>query len=148
MRRILGFLTILAAVSAPAMAQAQSAPDILGTWVSVTGEVGQWSGALDTMAPGTATLEIKEQFGGVFKGVVTYRNAPTGPEFEGAEGVGFNQSEAILGVIDWDGSSITWVDHDDETVHRGRLVNDKTMEVIAFEAGAHAVVNRMILIRQ
>jgi hypothetical protein len=53
-----------------------------------------------------------------------------------------------LGVIDWDNVSVSWVDHEDETVYRARLVNENTMEVIVLEAGPHAVATRQIMIRQ
>jgi hypothetical protein len=38
--------------------------------------------------------------------------------------------------------------HDPAPVHRARLTNTNIVEVIAFESGEHAVVNRMIMVRQ
>lgn len=134
---------------APDLVQAESSvPGLVGTWVSVSGEVGHWSGTLKPFGEQVGTLVVEEQFGGIFRGTMSYDNESSGPEFEGRSGMGHLQSEPILGVIDWDNRSIVWVDYEDETVHRARLVNDNTLEAIAFEAGAHAVVNRMILVRQ
>lgn len=138
---------VLTLLAGPGAAET-SVPDLVGSWVSVYGEVGHWSGSLKPFGEQRATLVVEDQLGGVFRGHMTYRNETSGPEFEGKSGIGHVQSEAVLGVIDWDNQSIVWVDHEDETVHRARLVNDHTLEVIAFEAGPHAVVNRMVMIRQ
>ena len=144
------FLTLIAAcIAASTLVSAQSpTPKLIGTWVSVKGEVGHWSGTLKDFGTQTGTLVVEEQKGGVFRGTMTYHNEKDGPKFEGKSGIHHVQSEKILGVIDWDGKSVVWVDHDDETVHRARIVNDSTMQVIAYEPGAHAVVNRMIMIRK
>jgi hypothetical protein len=143
------FLIVLAALLLPVPGLADSStPNLVGTWVSVTGEVGHWEGVLKPFGTQVATLEVKKQLGGVFNGTMTYDNERHGPKFEGKAGVHHVQSETIVGVIDWDGRSIVWVDHEDETVHRARLTRPNVMEVIAFEPGDHAVVNRMIMIRK
>lgn len=133
----------------PALAQAQSeAPDMVGTWVSVEGEIGHWSGTLRPLGETIATLEVEAQVGGVFRGTIIYDNDESGPEFEGRDGIRHLLVEPVLGVVDWDGETIVVVDRWDQTIHRGRLVDANTMEVIAYEAGDYAVVNRMILVRQ
>ena len=140
-------LLLLLLPSSPVSAQATT-PDLVGTWKLVSGEVAHWSGALSTMDEGAATLEVHEQRGGVFRGVMSYRNNPSGPQFEGKAGISHDQSEVVLGVVEWDGQSIILVDYEDETVHKARLINPNLMEVVAFEPGPHAVVNRMILVKQ
>lgn len=144
------FLTLIVAcigISTPVSAQS-STPNLVGTWVSVTGEVGHWSGTLKRFGKQTGRLVVEEQLGGVFRGTMTYHNEKDGPKFEGKEGVRYVLVEPVFGVVDWDGKTIVWVDHDDETVHRAKLVNESTMQVIAYEAGPYAVVNRMIMIRK
>ena len=79
---------------------------------------------------------------------MSYHHEEDGPEFEGKAGLSHIQSEEILGVIDWEGVSIEWADIDDEAVHKARLANEHVMEVIAVEPGAHAVVNRMTMVRR
>lgn len=115
----------------------------------VVGEVGHWGGDLRAFDDrDAAILVIDEQIGGVFRGTIVYENNPQGPEFEGRVGLGHVLPETILGVVDWDDRTVFWVDYGDETIHRGRLTDENTMEVIAIEPGAHAVVNRMILERR
>ena len=121
---------------------------MVGTWVSVEGEIGHWSGTLRPLEETIATLEVEAQVGGVFRGTIIYDNDESGPEFEGLDGIGHVLVEPVLGVVDWDGETIVVVDIGDQTIHRGRLVDANTMEVIAYEAGDYAVVNRMILVRQ
>ncbi|MEH6545423.1 MAG: hypothetical protein V7701_03275 [Sneathiella sp.] len=70
------------------------------------------------------------------------------PNLKDQTGIDHTLSEPVLGVIDWDRKSIIWLDKDDETVRRARLINSRTMEMIAYEPGEHAVVNRMIMIRK
>ncbi|MCR9212652.1 MAG: hypothetical protein NXI13_02965 [Proteobacteria bacterium] len=133
----------------PTQALAQSAtPNLIGTWTSIAGEVGHWSGTLKAFGGQVGILKVEEQLGGVFRGIMVYQNETDGPKFEGSEGINHTLSEPILGVIDWDGVSIVWVDKDDETIHRARLTSENQMEVIAFEPGEHAAVNRMILVRE
>ena len=149
MRYFQRLLAGLLLTAMPALAQAQTeAPDLVGTWVSVEGEIGHWSGTLRPLEETVATLEVEAQLGGVFRGTITYDNDESGPEFEGRDGIRHRLVEPVLGVVDWDGQTIVVVDQWDETIHRGRLVDANTMEVIAYEAGDYAVVNRMILVRQ
>lgn len=113
------------------------------------GEVGHWGGDLRAFDEQDAVvLVIDEQLGGVFRGTIIYENNPDGPEFEGRIGLGHVLPEPILGVVDWDDRTVFWVDHDDQTIHRGRLVDENRMEVVALEPGEFAVVNRMILVRR
>lgn len=141
-------LIVVLLMPIPGQAQSTTTPNLVGTWTSVTGEVAHWGGVLKPFGDQVATLEIKKQLGGVFNGTIAYHNEKTGPKFEGAQGISHVQFEAIIGVIDWDGRSIVWVDHKDETVHKARLTSPNVMEVIAFEPGDHAVVNRMIMVRK
>ena len=149
MRQLFLQTLIIAWIGLTPIASAQSdTPRLVGTWVSVTGEVGHWSGTLKPFGKQTGRLVVEEQLGGVFRGTMTYHNEKDGPKFEGKEGVRYVLTEPVFGVIDWDGKTIVWVDHDDETVHRAKLVNESTMQVIAYEPGPYAVVNRMIMIRK
>ena len=149
MTRFLFLTLIVACIGISTLAYGQSStPNVVGTWVSVTGEVGHWSGTLKDFGKQMGTLVVEDQKGGVFRGTMTYHNEKDGPKFEGKSGIDYVQSEKVLGVVDWDGKTVVWVDHDDETVHRARIVNESTMQVIAFEPGPYAVVNRMIMIRQ
>ncbi|MEH6527731.1 MAG: hypothetical protein V7723_16810 [Sneathiella sp.] len=142
-------LALILVLFLPNTGRAQSTtPDLMGTWISVTGEVAHWSGTLKHFGEQVGILKVEEQLGGVFRGHMVYQNEKSGPKFEGSDGIDHTLSEPVLGVIDWDGKSVVWVDKDDETVHRARLVNSRTMEVIAYEPGEHAVVNRMIMIRK
>lgn len=149
MRVLSRLLAVLVVFALPSLVVAQTpAPSLVGTWVSVTGEVGHWDGTLRPLGEMVATLVVTEQVGGVFRGTITYDNDRSGPKFEGKEGIRYVLDEPVLGVVDWDGRTIVLVDYDDETVHRARLVNDATLEVIAYETGPYAVVNRMMMIRQ
>ncbi|MEM7445937.1 MAG: hypothetical protein AAF414_21625 [Pseudomonadota bacterium] len=150
MLRTLIAVLMLYIIGPPGSASAQTpAPDLIGDWVMEGGEVGHWSGELRAFDErDAAVLVIEEQVGGVFRGTIVYENNPHGPEFEGRIGLGHVLPETIFGVVDWDDQTVFWVDLDDETIHRGRLTGENRIEVIAIEPGAHAVVNRMILVRR
>lgn len=148
MSRLFLLILVAACIGLSAQVSAQSStPNLVGTWVSVKGEVGHWSGTLKDSGT-KATLVVEEQKGGVFRGTMSYDNDRDGPKFQGKAGVQYVQSEKVLGVIDWDGKTVFWADIDDETVHRAQIVNEATLQVIAYEAGRYAVVNRMIMIRK
>jgi len=142
-------LPVLLLLFLPGLAHAQSnTPSLVGTWVSVIREVAHWSGTLTSESDTVATLVVEGQLGGVFRGTMTLQIDKSEPKYEGKEGLSRSLSETVLGVIDWDNVSVSWVDHEDETVYRARLVNENTMEVIVLEAGPHAVATRQIMIRQ
>jgi len=149
-RRTACIFSALLIAAVPSVADAQSsATDLTGDWVMEAGEVGHWGGDLRAFDERDAVvLVIDEQLGGVFRGTIIYENNPDGPEFEGRIGIGHVLPEPVLGVVDWDDRTVFWVDHDDQTIHRGRLVDENRMEVVALEPGEFAVVNRMILVRR
>jgi len=95
-----------------------------------------------------ATLKVAEQLGGVFRGIMRYDNDSTGPTFRDHDSEGHIAEDAILGVIDWDNETVFWVDHNDTTVHRARMIGSDKMEVIVIEAGPDALATRMVLARQ
>ena len=90
---------------------------------------------------------VSEQKDGLFKGTMTYISDIRQPEFEGKASFGHVHTEDVLGIIEWDNMSLVWVYHLDETVHKARLIDDRTMQVIAYESGEHAVVLRSVIVK-
>lgn len=138
----------IAVFSHTAVAQTE-AIDLTGKWVMQAGEVAHWSGELRPYGErDSVVLIVEEQLGGVFKGTIVYETNPEEPEFQGRAGLGHVLPEPIFGVVDWDDETVFWVDYEDQTIHRGRLKDENTMEVIAIEPGDHTVANRTILVRE
>ncbi len=148
MRKI-ALLAFVAVFFSPFLSQANdAAPNMIGTWKTVEGAVGHWEGGLKKFDVERGTLVVTEQANGLFRGTMTYASDTRKPKFEGKDGHGHVLTEDILGLIEWDNRTVIWVDHFDETVHKGRLVDANRMEVIGYEPGDHAVVTRSIMVRQ
>ena len=149
MKIIRPLLIAISAIWFANAAVAQDAPpSLLGTWVTTKGELAHWEGSVKDHSGSVGTLTVEEQVGGAFRGTMHWDNDRSGPEFEGKAGEHHVQAETVVGVIDWDNETVYWVDHDDETTYRARLVDNNTMHMIALEPGAHAVAVRMIMVRK
>ena len=67
MSRAVRLLAILLILLLPSFTQAQTkAPDMVGTWVTVKGEVAHWQGGVKDNTGSVGTLIVEEQFGGAF----------------------------------------------------------------------------------
>lgn len=138
-------------LSTAALAQSGSdIPDLVGTWAIKEGSYAgaHWSGALSHASGPKITLTVKEQLNAAFHGTYSFQPVDSQPEFEGSKGLSRSLSETVVGIVGWDNVTIYWADRDDETTYTGTLTDGDTMQVIALEAGPHAISGRFILIRQ
>lgn len=126
----------------------QAAEDLVGTWV-ITEVFGRtWDGeplSTDTIA--SIELEIVDFDGVTFGGIYRWQLSSDSLNLDDGQGVATSAEETVLGVRDFDGTFIM-VDALDDSIFRLWFTNETTMEVVAYEAGPHAVVSRMVFERQ
>jgi hypothetical protein len=116
---------------------------------------GVWKGTADVYYPDAVKkldteLNVSEQDGWYFKGTRDWKllDAPDKPLGYVMEKAVNEASEPYLGVIGFDGKSLTLVENGDWGVMRGALVDGDTMELIYAEPGDHPLVFRMVLKRE
>lgn len=152
MRKLHPVIAILSLVVLVGAAHAEDepgsrVPDLTGTWVAVSLASISWHGHVVDLETQQRKVEITEQTGPVFKGKVTWTRAGHLPELHDGERLTNSGTEAILGVVHWDNSTITLVDSD-PTMRFWRLVNEDTIEAVQAEPGPHAIVGRTIYVRK
>lgn len=123
-------------------------PNLIGTWEAVDGGMHFWHGrGLQVGDNHQLSIEIDEQSGPYFSGKMTYRNPP---DVQGHDGSGLvvESSEEFVGVIHWDGQTITFADTPDTGLWHATLVDENTLAATTVESGEHAVAGRFLLKRQ
>ena len=120
-------------------------PDLVGSW---KGEKTVYY--LEGERRSISELEITKQDGFHFSGTRSWQHteedkAPLGQV--GGEHVR-RASEPILGLVDFDGTTLHIVEHDDWGHFRGRLVDSDTIQLIYVESGPNAAVYRVTLKRE
>jgi hypothetical protein len=132
---------------APTVRGAESSPEIpnlVGSWV---GEYKVYLHTGQKMA--SAELRITEQDGPHFRGVNAWKDAAGGKPMTTKKGKLITQdSEPFVGIIGFDGKSITIVEQDDMGTLHGELEGKDTMRLIYGEPGSNAMVFRMVLKRK
>jgi len=116
---------------------------------------GVWKGTADVYYPDSTKklateLNVSEQDGWYFKGTRDWKllDAPDKP-MGYVKGKAVNEaSEPYLGVVGFDGKSLTLVENGDWGVMKGALVDSDTMELIYAEPGDHPLVFRIVLKRE
>ncbi|MEM7442973.1 MAG: hypothetical protein AAF414_06555 [Pseudomonadota bacterium] len=121
-------------------------PDIQGVWRLATSE-GIFGDQVLSETPSTEII-IDMQEGAVFSGRLEYEVAGDQPEFHDGSALTRMASEPILGVIGWDGRSLTIAERADTSLLSGELLNSETMALIYVEPGEFAFAARMLLVRQ
>jgi len=121
-------------------------PNILGVWnlVAVDGIFGD---QVIAELPHTEIV-IDMQQGAVFSGSLGYEVAESEPAFHDGSDHTRMASEPFLGVIGWDGRTLTIAEREDTSMLTGELLNSETMSLIYVEPGEHAFAARMLLVRQ
>ena len=130
---------------APLLAQAVGTPpvpNLVGTWTG-TFKLIRWSGG----AEATIELRVLEQDGPLFKAEKTWELAPGGTPGSVGGKLVTKATEPLVGVIGFDGASVTMAEQGDGGVYTGRLTHPDTLELIYLEAGDVATVNRLTLTR-
>ncbi len=144
--------TIAAAFAATALmlsAAAADEPDLIGTWTAESGVMRTTSGEMLNLGK-TSTIEfvVTEQDGPVFSGVYRWVHPETMQDMHDGSQVTHRAEEQFVGVVHFDGKTITFADHPDTTIYSGQLMEADRMELISVEAGPHAFVGRIRLVRQ
>lgn len=122
-------------------------PELVGQWVVVKKDAVYWHRDIQSQENGPSHLRIEEQTGPVLEGVFYWQVSPgSGRDHNGIAQVS-QAKEPVIGMIGWDGTSLTLVEHPDTGTMQGRMINSNTMELTHFEAGPHAAVSRYLLIR-
>ena len=129
-------------------ARADDLPDLVGSWVATEGQLHFWHGTpMEVAKDGhVMRIDIDEQIGALLSAVMVYTN-PSGVHGHDGDDLTETATEKMVGVIDWDGKTILFVDTPDIGFHRIVLIDDDTMEMTMLESGEFALAGRMILKR-
>jgi hypothetical protein len=143
--QLLAAASIALICQAPAMAaegRPVPLPDLVGTWTG-SFKLLRWTGG------GEATLELRvlEQDGELFRAEKSWEIAPGGTPGSVGGKLVTKATEPLVGVIGFDGTSVTMAEQGDGGVYTGRLAHPDTLEMIYFEPGDVATVNRITLNR-
>ncbi|MEM7445694.1 MAG: hypothetical protein AAF414_20400 [Pseudomonadota bacterium] len=133
--------------SADVAAQDQST-NLVGTWVMTDVNGRSWNGARHTLETiESIVLEIAEHDGTTFAGTYSWQLATHELAADDGQEITTEAEEVVIGVRDFDGTYIM-VDYPDDSVIRIRVADENTLEMVAYEAGPHAVVSRMTFERR
>ncbi len=122
----------------------QEYPDLNGNWV---GEYKVYLRHGHKMA--VAEFRIDQQDGPHFRGINAWRHVDSGKAMTVKKDQLITEDEEpFIGVIGFDGKSITIVEHDDMGTITGQLIDRDTMQLIYGEPGSNAMVFRMELKRK
>ncbi|WP_421724365.1 hypothetical protein [Bauldia sp.] len=148
----LGYIAVALAASALVFSDDIAAQDtgehLAGTWTMTDISGRSWNGARHT--PDTIesiVLEISDHDGTTFAGTYSWRLSADNLDVDDGREVTMEAEEVVLGVRDFDGTYVM-VDHPDTSVIRIRIVDENTLELMAYESGPHAAVSRMRFERQ
>ncbi|MEM6503841.1 MAG: hypothetical protein AAF711_00090 [Planctomycetota bacterium] len=143
------FFTILIILLLASNSALAETPDLTGTWRVESGFLRTHAGeTIDFSEASDAFMTITDQEGPVFSGNYGWRHPDTMQDLHDGETTTNEANEAFVGVVHFDGQTITIADHPDSTVYIGRLVEENRMELIAYESGANAFASRAIMIRE
>lgn len=116
---------------------------------------GVWKGTADVYYPDAVKkldteLNVSEQDGWYFKGTRGWKlvDPPEKPLGYIMNDPVNKADEPYLGVVGFDGKSLTLVENGDWGVMKGALVDGDTMELIYAESGDHPLVFRIVLKRE
>ncbi|MCL4243629.1 MAG: hypothetical protein KJ002_00610 [Candidatus Dadabacteria bacterium] len=123
----------------------ETAPDLKGVW----------KGTADVYYPNAVKklhteLNVTEQDGWYFKGTRDWKlvDPPEKPLGYIKNDPVNKASEPYLGVIGFDGKSLTLVENGDWGVMKGALADADTIQLLYYETGEHPLVFRVILKRE
>ena len=128
-------------ISVTSLAAAEG-PDesLVGTWV-MTDTIGQsWTGSKITAGSfETFQLEITEHDGPIFAGKLRWRLTHDQHQLDDGEGETAASEETVFAVRDFDGVYVV-VEHPDQSIHRLKIVDADTLEMMSYETGPGAAV--------
>lgn len=139
-------LLLLLGMSFPSAAEdAGTPPDLKGTWKG-TGEVYY----PDAVKKIDTELKVTGQDGWYFKGARGWKlvDPPEKPLGYIMNDPVNKADEPFLGVIGFDGKSLTLVENGDWGMMKAKLVEENKMEFLYFESGEHPLVFRLVLTRE
>ncbi|USG63181.1 hypothetical protein NBZ79_09355 [Sneathiella marina] len=131
------------------LTQAQEAPDLVGTWTGDHSIIIHRDGAVE-LGKITTVLTIKQQDGPYFQGSKTWKRQEKISVYSDiGEELATEGLENIVGVIGFDGETVTIAEGEDSGVHHGRLIDRDQMMLTYVESDiGDAVLFRAILTRQ
>jgi hypothetical protein len=130
-------LCILAAPSSLKAASHQKFPNMVGDWTDNEYKVYLYTGT----KIGQIVFHIKEQEGPYFRGEHVWKHIDKGKPLTTKNGKYItHDTEPFVGVIGFDGKSITIAEQDDGGLLHGELTGKNTMHLIYEEPGSNAMV--------
>ena len=146
--RLLLFSVALFTLVVPSSLKAGSPrqlPNLVGSWVDNEYKVYLHTGH----KIGRIEFQIKEQDGPHFRGVHIWEHVDSNKPLTTKNGKFITgDKEPFVGIIGFDGQSITIAEQDDGGVLHGKLVGKDTIQLIYEESGSNAMVFRLELKRK
>lgn len=125
-------------------------PDLEGVWLKTAGQILYWNGEVNTFPNNydIAQIEITDQDGAVFHAAQsTVAREGREPGRHGTQPI-TQGGQPMVGAVGWDGTSVVLSDVGDTTVYNCMLVDQNTLHCLVWEAGAHALAGRIVLVRE
>ena len=126
----------------------QYPPELIGQWVVIKKDSIGWHRSIQDHTSGPAYLQIEEQNGAVLEGFFFWQAPPGYARDHNGIAEVSEAKEPIIGLVEWDGRSVTFVEHPDTGTLQGKLLHKDMMQLMHFEPGPHATIARYLLIRQ
>lgn len=141
---------LLAGVASTAGLADEPVANLEGIWIKSAGQIIYANGEINAFPHSydIAQIEITGQVGAVFKATQSTVALDHAQDGHHATQPIEKGGLPIIGVIGWDGSSVTLSDVGDTTIHQCTLVEVNTMHCTVWEAGDHALAGRIVLRRQ
>ncbi len=147
--RVLAALGVIALFSSHVAVAQSTAPNIVGVWVSVETSGAIYGGELWDGDTGDLEIEITEQMGHAFTGVLRwlFDHVDDQQPHDGSQHAN-QSSEDLLGVFTSDGASFVIAEHPDTGIMFGEVLDDDRLEIIYAESGEYAIVGRAVYQRR
>lgn len=123
-------------------------PELVGQWVVVKKDGIGWHRAIQDHTSGPAYLQIEEQDGAVLEGYFFWQVQPGEARDHNGIAEVSEAKEPLIGLVEWDGRSVTFVEHPDTGTLQGKLLHNNMMQLVHFEPGQYATISRYLLVRQ
>ncbi|MCP3952945.1 MAG: hypothetical protein GY697_12125 [Desulfobacterales bacterium] len=123
-------------------------PNLVGEWLFVENDGISYKGKAEGGGDTRLVLNIKEQHGRLFKGTFSWLLSENNDHLHDGTKYTHKSTEDIIGVIGYDGTTLTIAEHPDTGYQFGKLIDENTLELVLVESGPHAIAAYALAKRQ